>query len=130
VIALGVASVQLAHPRPILPCLQTTCQPTFCCVPWPWLKFIAATGIERRATPDYARGRAAAGAAALRPFASARLRASVLRQSSAPTLLARADRRSKVQFVEAQRGVRREHEVMTTMDKARCLEGGERVDHF
>jgi len=31
---------------------------------------------------------------------------------------------------KAQRGVRREHEVMTTMDKARCLEGGERVDHF
>lgn len=78
-----------------------------------------------------ARERAAeAGAAALRPVASARLRASVLRQSGAPTLLARADCRSKVQFVEAQCGARCEHEVMTTMDKARCLQGGDRVDHF
>jgi hypothetical protein len=67
-----------------------------------------------------ARERAAeAGAAALRPVASARLRASVLRQSGAPTLLPGADCPSKVQFVKAQRGARREHEVMTTMDKTR-----------
>jgi hypothetical protein len=86
-------------------------------------------GRYRRVVVLTARERAAeAGAAALRPFASARLRASVLRQSGAPTLLARANCRSKVQFVEAQCGARREHEVMTTMDKTGCLKGGDRID--
>jgi hypothetical protein len=78
-----------------------------------------------------ARKRAAeAGAAALRPFASARLRASVLRQSGAPTLLPGADCSSKVQLVEAQCGPRREHEVLTAMDKTGCLKVGDRIDRI
>lgn len=84
----------------------------------------------RRSDRARARGGGRGGLPAVRVRSLPCVRASVLRQSGAPTLLARANCRSKVQFVEAQRGVRREHEVMTTMDKARCLEGGERVDHF
>jgi hypothetical protein len=85
---------------------------------------------DRQVVVLTARERAAeAGAAALRPFASARLRASVLRQSGPPTLLAGADNRSKVHSVEAQCGPRRKHEVVTAMDKPRCLERGKRVDH-
>jgi hypothetical protein len=80
---------------------------------------------DRQVVVLTARERAAeAGAAALRPFASARLRASVLRQSGAPTLLAGADDRSKVHSVEAQCSPRCEYEVATAMDKTRCLEGG------
>ncbi len=75
-----------------------------------------------------ARERAAeAGAAVLRPVASARLRAFVLRQSGAPTLLAEAGRYSEVEFVEAQRGSRCEHEVVATMDKTSGLERCQRI---
>jgi hypothetical protein len=75
-----------------------------------------------------ARERAAeAGAAALRPVASARLRASVLRQSGAPTPLARTDCCSKVDFVEAQCGSRCEHELVTAMYETGGLERCQRV---
>lgn len=78
---------------------------------------------------DCARARGG-GRSGLRPFASARLRASVLRQSGAPILLPGADCSSKVQLVETRCGPRREHEVVTAMDKTRGLEGSNRVDHI
>ncbi len=81
----------------------------------------------RRSDRARARGGGRGGLPAVRVRPPPCVRAQTVRRSH---LACEANCRSKVQFVEAQRGVRREHEVMTTMDKARCLEGCERVDHF
>ena len=74
-----------------------------------------------------ARERAAeAGAAALRPFAS------VLSCSDSPALPPCSGNHLplKVHLVEAQRGPRGEHKVVTAMDKTGRLECGKRIDHF